>query len=185
MAEAKRESIPSIGFITVRKHREHGYFGGLLILNTLGRPLEFHCTLPIKPSRAQEVLFGHTLDDFLCGEQIGRALLCKAKIAPCLVLTDCSAVLSVRLVSEQLIAFVSGARESTVATQFLLPTTNIKSLNPFTLRGYPFATLLQSDDDVKAITRVWDELKLELDLLEPFERIGEALLEAHPAARAA
>jgi hypothetical protein len=45
-----------------------------------GRPLEFHCTEPVQPSRAQQILFGPTLRDFLCGEQIGGALLAKCKL---------------------------------------------------------------------------------------------------------
>ena len=56
-----------------------------------GRPLEFHCTAPIKPNRAQEILYGPTLDAFLYGEQIGRTLLAEAKIEPLLVCTDRSA----------------------------------------------------------------------------------------------
>lgn len=45
-----------------------------------GRPLEFHCTEPVRPSRAQEILFGATLREHVCGEQIGAALLAKTKI---------------------------------------------------------------------------------------------------------
>ena len=87
------KTLLALGFITVRHHVEHGYFGGYLILNQLGRPLEFHCTLPVKPSRAQSLLYGPTLDDFICGEQIAKALVTKAKLKPSLLLTDCSAVL--------------------------------------------------------------------------------------------
>ncbi len=61
MSSSTKSSL-SLGFISVRHHAEHGYFGGYLIVNSLGRPLEFHCTLPVKPSRAQELLYGATLE---------------------------------------------------------------------------------------------------------------------------
>ena len=53
---------PALGFLTVVEHPQHGLFGGYLLLNHGGRPLEFHCTAPIKPNRAQEILYGPTLD---------------------------------------------------------------------------------------------------------------------------
>ena len=46
-----------------------------VLLNAAGRPLEFHCTAPIKPNRAQEILYGPTLESFLYGEQIGQTLI--------------------------------------------------------------------------------------------------------------
>ena len=54
---------------------EQGLFGGYLVLNLLGRPLEFHCTAPVRPNRAQEILYGPTLDPYLCGERIGQTLV--------------------------------------------------------------------------------------------------------------
>ena len=64
----------SLGFLSVRRHPEHGYFGGYLITNSIARPLEFHCTMPVKPSRAQELLYGPTMDAFVCGEQIAKVM---------------------------------------------------------------------------------------------------------------
>ncbi len=107
MASSTSDIPQSLGFCTVRYHAEHGYFGGYLILNPHARPLEFHCTLPIKPSRAQEILYGTTLADFVCGEQIAKALVTKAKLTPQVILTDCAAVLSLSRVSDVLVACVS------------------------------------------------------------------------------
>jgi len=75
MAEDHRKSKPNLGFLTVLEHPQHGLFGGYLVLNAAAQPLEFHCTAPIKPNRAQEILYGPTLQSFLYGEQIGRTLL--------------------------------------------------------------------------------------------------------------
>ena len=55
----------ALGFITVCEHAELGTIGGYLILNASARPLEFHCTTPVKPTRAQEILYGATLKPVL------------------------------------------------------------------------------------------------------------------------
>ena len=70
----------TFGYLSAIESADHGYFGGLLIISPLGRPVEFHCTAPIRPSRAQEILYGPTLEAFLYGELIGQALLKQAGI---------------------------------------------------------------------------------------------------------
>src|SRR5262245_9375721 len=96
MAASGTGGPAALGFLTVVEHDEHGLFGGYLVTNFLGRPLEFHCTAPVKPNRAQRILYGPTLAPYLCGEQIGQALVAKAAVAPHVVCTDVPAVLAVR-----------------------------------------------------------------------------------------
>lgn len=84
----------NLGFLTVIDHEIFGLVGGYLILNPTGRPLEFHCTSPVKPNRAQEILYGNTLEPYLYGEQIARVLLSRAKTPTRFVLTDAAAVLA-------------------------------------------------------------------------------------------
>ena len=62
--------------------------GGYLVLNAVGRPLEFHCTEPVKPNRAQQILYGATLRPYLYGEQIGKALVDSGKMFPDLIVTN-------------------------------------------------------------------------------------------------
>ena len=71
---------PSLGFLTILEHEEHGLVGGYLLFTTAGRPLEFHCTAPVKPNRAQQILFGPTLESYLYGEQMAR--YCSRRV-PC------------------------------------------------------------------------------------------------------
>ena len=73
MPAVDAKSQPALGFLTVLEHSQHGLMGGYLVLNISGRPLEFHCTAPIKPNRAQQILYGPTLEPYLFGEQIGQA----------------------------------------------------------------------------------------------------------------
>jgi hypothetical protein len=66
------------------------------VLNHLGRPAEFHCTLPVRASRAQEILYGVTLQAYLYGELIAQTLIQKSKIKPAVVLTNMPQILAVQ-----------------------------------------------------------------------------------------
>src|SRR5438046_361190 len=100
MNAAPPKAVPCLGFLTVVENAELGLIGGYLLLNTAGRPLEFHCTAPVKPHRTQEILYGPTLKPYLYGEQIGQALLVKSKLTPLVVCTDIEPVLAVREFTE-------------------------------------------------------------------------------------
>lgn len=86
----------NLGFLTVVEHPKYGLVGGYLILNAAGRPLEFHCTSPVRANRAQEILYGETLQPYLYGEQIAGTLIARAKTPIDFVITDVAAVLAVQ-----------------------------------------------------------------------------------------
>ena len=77
-----------LGFLTALGNSRQGVIGGFLVLNMAGRPVEFHCTSPVRPNRAQEILYGETLESFVCGEQIAPALVGRAKLGLTAVLTN-------------------------------------------------------------------------------------------------
>jgi hypothetical protein len=189
MANSTQDSIRSIGFCTVRSHAEHGFFGGYLVLNSHARPLEFHCTLPVKPSRAQAILYGSTLADFVCGEQIAKALVSKAKITPAIVLTDCLPVLALGHVSDQLVAWVDTSRKGetkpVAAAAAMVPQSESVALKLLRLGDYNCGIAQDRTDLEPQLRDTWDKLGLSIDLTEPFERIEEALFEAHPVMKAA
>ena len=56
------EGRGAIGFLTTVASASHGVFGGYLLVDEVGRPLEFHCTAPVRVSRAQEILYGPYLN---------------------------------------------------------------------------------------------------------------------------
>src|SRR3954468_22728208 len=93
---ATKPATPAFGFFTIVEQPELGLLGGYLVLNAGGRPLEFHCTAPVRPNRAQEILYGPTLRPYLCGEQIGQALVGKAKSDLLLMFTDDASASGVR-----------------------------------------------------------------------------------------
>ena len=56
-------------FVTVLENPGHGYSGGLLMLNSLGRPLEFHAT-DHPPRLCREEVPAHDIDGELGGVRV-------------------------------------------------------------------------------------------------------------------
>ena len=91
----------ALGFISVVTDESGRRIGGLLVINASGRPLEFHCTAPVKSNRAQEILYGPTLDEYLFGEQIGQALHQAMKSDARVLFADSPHVLALRHLVKQ------------------------------------------------------------------------------------
>ncbi|HEV3023165.1 MAG TPA: hypothetical protein VGX76_11890 [Pirellulales bacterium] len=193
-------SPPAIGFLTVVRHEPHGFFGGYLVLNPNGRPLEFHCTAPVKPNRAQEILYGPTLEPFLYGEQIGRTLVEKSTVGVRLICTDVAPALAMRdhvgppvvlvLSPDGVTATSSATGEiehlATAATPALrvdaahahgpIPIESSRGRNGL-------AVAAGHADDRRAVAEVLEALAGHFDLAEPFTRIREAIDEAQRGAK--
>jgi hypothetical protein len=191
--EVKRKF--TLGFLTVVDHPQFGLFGGYLLLSTAGRPLEFHCTAPIKPNRAQEILYGPTLQSFLYGEQIGRTLLEKASAEPALVCTDREAVLAVREHVSLPVALVLAADGGTANEAVERPQLRPddpgdrparvlgNGLTAFQVGRNRLAVPEASDGDRQQIIERLACLPESFDLTEPFGRIRAAIEEAQQAVR--
>jgi hypothetical protein len=158
----------SFGFLTTLESPAHGLFGGYLVVDALGRPLEFHCTAPVKVSRAQQILYGSTLDAHLHGRQVGSALLAEGKAHPAVVLTDSEAMLSVRPHTSLPVAHVRRQDEGQ-------PTTGLAGFTLGMVLVRPHAADLGRSADLENRLAA---LAAAVDLCEPFERIRAALDEA-------
>jgi len=193
------KSNSALGFLTVLDYPEYGLFGGYLVLNALGRPLEFHCTAPIRPNRAQQILYGPTLEPYLFGEQIGCALVAAAKTAPRLVFTDRVPALALRQFVEMPVVLVlsgesepgQGAAQTPEAAQISevsncgsaalrldTPHAVARHVAAFQLGRNRLALPLAAADDQQEVTVRLADLPESFDLAEPFERIREAIEEA-------
>ncbi|MGY8767329.1 MAG: hypothetical protein ACKVH8_02700 [Pirellulales bacterium] len=202
MSNRDKKQITTVGFLTVIENRQHGFFGGYLVLNTSGRPLEFHCTSPVKANKAQEILYGPTLEPYLYGEQIASALLKKSKSVPQIVCTDCPPVLSVRSMVDTPVLLIetdpteeqetdSSSSEASAETKFLRfdeahtssqSSQQIKQAK-FQLSDHNVAVCALHPEDQKSIEQTWQEHLSEIDLNEPFGRIQEAIQEAQQGGR--
>ncbi|MBC8357227.1 MAG: hypothetical protein H8E66_35100 [Planctomycetes bacterium] len=188
MSASGSKSVPSIGFLTVQEFTDIGLIGGYLILNAVGRPLEFHCTAPVHPNRAQEILYGPTLAPFLYGEQIGQTLVAKGKSRPMFVCTDVEPVLSAReFVSVPIVLINESAAEPNDSLRLhsahsTPPTPKSKQLVTFQLASQQAAINEAHAHDRDKVVEQWQPHTEAMDLLEPFSRLREAIDEAQRGA---
>jgi hypothetical protein len=178
--------------LTVLEHEQLGLVGGYLILNAAGRPLEFHCTAPVKPNRAQQILFGPTLPAYLYGEQIGQTLLGQGSQQPAAVYTDVERVLAVRDFVQLPVALVlpaelqEGEQPRPAAAigswRVDVPSRTGSHLARFAAGRNQLAVHSTRSSDRDAILGRLEEIAA-FDLAEPFERIREAVEEAHKGGR--
>ncbi len=175
-------SLPAFGFLTVVEDEQHGFFGGYLVLSELGRPLEFHCSTPVLPSKAQRILYGRTLRSFVLGELIGQTLVQKTQLPVQVLLTDLEEMLGVGLFWRGDLAWVSRCREpvpNDLTQSSSAPTTPERpslAVDDYQLTGS--STCCWSP---AALNEVLTPLVSYVDLAEPFERIREAIQEAQRA----
>jgi hypothetical protein len=162
----------TFGYLAIVESPEYGYFGGYLIISPLGRPLEFHCTAPVRPSRAQQILYGPTLEPYLIGEQICGALLGTAKLTPAVILTDCEATLDARARFGTPIVLIART-ELSAATSVV---SNDHPGNPLDRYTFQYASGFRTDESI-AIGAL-RQLVTQVELVEPFARIREAIDEA-------
>jgi hypothetical protein len=199
MSTPDTKSVIALGFLTVVDDPQHGLFGGYLLLNRCGRPLEFHCTAPIKPNRAQQILYGPTLEPFLYGEQIGQTLIRKAHHEAILVCTDLEPALAVRehvsmpvvLVMPSVDSATAGGVASSASSAADAPARTWQRLDGahrtpsglihFRLGQNDVALPESAQADRAAITQRLTDVAPSWDLAEPFCRIREAIEEAQKA----
>ena len=183
------EENARLGFITVLGSIKTGLVGGLLIIDRLGHPKEFHCTVPVFPNPAQEILYGASLQSFLYGRQIADALLRKTSIDCFAILTNSVPVLSLQTVTPKpvIMLFPSG---SSVADGFsAYPPESLKGfraddwieLPPDSLHTDRLAILKKIWGDSSRKGRIKAGLEMcvgNVDLAEPFDRISLAIQES-------
>ncbi len=180
---------PLIGFLTVVEPLEGVLIGGYLILNPKGRPVEFHCTAPVEPNRAQQILYGTSLRPYLCGDRIGQALVGQSRRKVDLLCVDVEDAL--------------GLRDHVAAPVLLLPdaspTDDIPHRNPIgngrppddapmghvplPLGGQTMQIHADDAADTDSIVATWQVFR-NVSLNEPFGRIHEAIREAQKDAAA-
>ncbi|MFM1995756.1 MAG: hypothetical protein RLZZ111_143 [Planctomycetota bacterium] len=166
----------SYGFLTAVESAAHGIFGGYLLVDPLGRPLEFHCTAPVKVSRAQQILFGASLPSHLHGQQIGGTLLAEGTLTPDVVLTDYEPLLHVRSHTSLPVALVHTPAvadpQAGAAPQALFVA------GGFEMGGARVSTHAADADREHVVREALEQLATAVDLREPFERIRAAIDEA-------
>lgn len=163
---------PTIAYYTVVEDERTGWTGGLLLLNGGGRPLEFQCTLPVRPTKAHEILFGVTLRDHLIGEVIGPLLVRKCRTPIALLCCDQPESLKIETRTRCPVALVEEAAlsdEGPIDDECILGSTRVE------LAG---ATLRVPMEQCERVQKLAAQLIDLPDATEPFDRIREAIREA-------
>ena len=163
----------TIAYFTVVDDERTGWTGGMLVLDRAGRPLEFQCTLPVRPTRAHEILFGPTLRSHLIGQVIGKLLVGKCRTPLALICCDQAEALSIESFTKAPVTLVAEAAE---ADEGPLSTDMLSGSQTVEVAGSSLYVALERKEDVESIADFYQDLP---DAVEPFERIREAIKEAH------
>lgn len=201
LGASQSKSLPAIGFLTVATIPNHGLVGGYLLLNAAARPIEFHCTAPVRANRAQEILYGPTLRPYLYGEQIGQTLLARSKTKPLLAVTDIEDVLAARQFTAQPVIFIlpptrgddadadadreiadaqgtHTVQRASSACRSGCTSQSVKdNLVEFSLGGQRVAVSESFQKDQQIAKQCWQASIGRMDLREPFQRIHDAIHE--------
>ena len=168
-AHSKQDQL-RLGFLTAVELPEKGFVGGLLVTNHQGRPLEFQCTVPIRANPTQEILYGPTLAPFILGELIGGTLVDKAGVKPNLILTDREQILELRNHIDRPVVLVDPLAQDSKSGGGTARRT-------FRLGRQLIQFHAAHDDDEISVGKEAQHIPADADLLEPFERVREALQE--------
>ncbi|MDA0660407.1 MAG: hypothetical protein O2931_12710 [Planctomycetota bacterium] len=162
---------PTLGYLSVHEDGATGAVGGLLLLNVYGRPLELHCSVPVRVNRAQSLLYGDSLRSQLYGHTIAVALWQAAEIRPSFLLTDNLDMLAFRSLSDVALAYLSGssADGTGLSATAAEPADELAGCRCLAAPGYR--------DDIVTIRTLWTELGPSVEIMEPFQRLREALRE--------
>ncbi len=186
MTASTPDTAKLLGYLTFVEFAEHGIVGGYLLVNQQARPVEFHCSAPLRPNRAQEILYGPTLRPYLFSEQIGQTLVCQSPHPPQVILTDEELALGLRALLDVPVVFLPDVGNSDMEVHAKRRTADSV---PFQVDGLPFhgdglrlQTLIGFESDQPLVAARLRQLASGWDLCEPLGRIREAIQEAQRAA---
>ena len=154
--------------------------GGFLTTNVATEPLEFRCTSSIRPTKLQQMLYGHMLSEYVLCQLIGIPLFEAAKEKPNLILVNDSVFLAMR--PRVTVAVLWLGRHSQAADvlpkdahleDYVLTHQSGKFEPIITFTHHEFA------DELLEARRLLSELTKEHDALEPFDRVDRALEHVH------
>lgn len=155
-----------LGFLHIAV-TDSGFVGGMLVTNRQGRPLEFQCTTPVRPNKTQEILYGPTLQPYIYSELLGKTLCERLAVKPGLIITNQPALLELRHhVPYAVACVIAPGTEDALADQ------TRQQVGRHQLRIHP-----EFADDADTLAKVAKSIPNDADLLEPLERVQEALQE--------
>ena len=186
MNQAASNREPKFGFLSIFEIPTLGFCGGLLVLSAKGRPLEFHCTTPTSANEAQRILYGQTLRPFLFCDQIGQALIQKARANLDLIVSANREITGLNETFNIPVVWLPELEEK--STQSVQSETSPQADSPNTIgsqiaiREQTLQIVTNSAQDLERVENLVRDFVETLPLIEPFERIQQAISAAHKVA---
>jgi hypothetical protein len=172
MASATVTATLNLGFLTILQE-EGGYVGGYLVTNLWARPLEFRLSSAVQPNRVQQILYGGTLQPYICADLIGKTLFDKTTTPVQLVLTDKEAVLEMRWSLEVPVIWMAQPGDAVAAVW----SGSGAEVRAGSERHGPMFCHPRFPGDVTSVREKLDRLEGIFDFEEPFARIRDAIAE--------
>ncbi len=158
----------SIGYMMVLRMDENGYLGGIMVTDAYAIPLEFKYSEPIKPTGLQKILYGSSIEKYLMVDVIAKKLIQNVQEKPKFILLDDSRLLGLQSKSPIIYIANSSKNEKEKESDELREGLNTEELEA----GFKIVyTGTLTSEDMKWLERLSDEI----DILEPFQRLKEAL----------
>ena len=158
------------------------YRGAILVTDEGGKPVEFRCTAPVRPTQLQRTLYGTSLLPHILTELIGSPLISSLREKPQLILITADAYFDVRQkISMPVIrvARLNGSEakqeEPSKSKSLLLQSASGKFAQVEIEAHWKFAADLDTScERLRDLFGRWD-------LTEPFQRLTEGLQYVHDA----
>lgn len=163
--EAKRKSPGDImlAYLMCPQDAAGSYLGALMLTDHRTRPQHFSFVSPIRPTKIQRILYGPTLDEHLKVDVIGKKLLSDLPYVPELLVVETPELIGVRRVVHLPTAFLTKTGDG--------------DIEPGRLTSLRYDTGAYTDDE-EVVGQILASLETTVDLVEPFNRMREALKEA-------
>lgn len=153
--------------------------GGMLVTDDQTKPLEFRCTSPIRPTRLQKVLYGKLLHPHMLIELIATPLVRSASEQPHIILVRDKEILKLQDKVNIPVVWL-GLNEEDIGSDeektddSPLITSETGKFEPIVVRGVPGKV-----EETRRAKQLLTQVFAGHNLLEPFERIKNALEQVH------
>ena len=141
-------------------------------MSSRGRPLEFHCTAPVSANRAQQILFGQTLKEFVCCDQIAVSLIKKARSNIDMIMVEDRVLFATFEQLQIPVVYVSESKTGCASAAYV-------GGSVLEVGGQQFESI---GENLEQVQQWVGQFVRNLPATEPFERIRMAISEAHAEA---
>lgn len=155
--------------------------GGMLVTDEVGKPLEFRCTSPVRPTQIQRMLYGKSLIPHVTIDLMGVPLLRTLREKPVAIFVRDPVLLDLRTKINLPVVHLRRQGESFSLSPEEKGTVTAKPLVVECSSGRFEAVVATSHrnyvPELESLRESLSVVFANLDLLEPFERVTKALQE--------